>query len=289
MKIAISGSSGFIGAHVLKALRGDPKNEIKLLKWRNDCWELLTEDGKGGLIQSESPLDADVVILIGASMPKDKSQVNDLISAGSNVNSALEFTKIPSVGTCKILYFSTIDVYSFDEVVGENTEPRPSSLYGHAKLFSEMLLKEFAQQKGHKLSILRVGHVFGPGESEVAKVVPSMLKGSLNLGEIRLFGEGREQRSFLFVRDLVSMVQEAIRREDIPSLINLVGSQSCSIAELAKLVSNISPRETKIIRMRAAGKPVDQKFDKSLMRRIFRQSQTTLELGLMEELETLQK
>jgi len=287
MKIAISGSGGFIGTHILKAFSDDAENDIRLLKWRGDRWELSTEDGKTAPILSSSEIDVDVVILLGASMPKDRSEVNDFTSAVSNINSSSEFTKLPFLRSLRILFFSTIDVYSFDNLVSESTDPQPASLYGHAKLFCEMLLREFAEQNGHELSVLRVGHVFGPGENEATKVVPRMLKDSKDLGVIRVFGEGDERRSFLFVRDLVSMVQELIHQREIPSLINLVGSESRSIAELAKLVASISRNETKIIRTRAAERPTDQEFDKALMHKVFSKPQTSLAQGLREELDSL--
>jgi nucleoside-diphosphate-sugar epimerase len=288
MRVAISGSSGFIGAHILKALRDNAQAQTQLLKWREESWELSDFEGEEKKREATLHLDVDYVLLVGASMPKSHRELNDATAAYSNISSAFQFTQIPTVRPMRILYFSTVDVYPFHGTVSEHTEPRPSTLYGDSKLVSEKLLQEFAEREGHTLSVLRIGTVFGPGEAGSKKVIPTMLKSAVEMSALEVMGEGLEHRSFLFVRDLVTMVTHIMERTDVPSPINLVGFRDISIEELAELVSTLSAKPLPILRRPTSKTPRDQKFDKSLMQKVFPQSQTPFETALREELESYQ-
>jgi len=287
MRIALSGSSGFIGSHLLEILKADSLNEVYLLKWQRDKWFLLEGNGSGGYYPSLAPLEVDLVILAGSSMPKNRLELDDLDAAYENVTSAIEFSKMEILGRPRIVYLSTTDVYGFDEPVSEHSSLNPASLYALSKLFSERLLKKFSEKVNYDLTILRIGHVFGPGERAFEKVIPSMMRSSLDRGELEVFGSGYEHRSFLFVKDLVGMVSQLIHRAVAPKLINIVGSESISIRELAEVISEITPNGSAITFTSELDTPKDQLFDKSLMLGFFAEKQTPLKEALREALDSL--
>jgi nucleoside-diphosphate-sugar epimerase len=64
-----------------------------------------------------------------------------------------------------------------DRAVDEYAPPQPGTPYGQSKLEAEAIHRAWAEQTGGRLSIIRPGVVFGPGEmGNVTRLVREMLK-----------------------------------------------------------------------------------------------------------------
>jgi nucleoside-diphosphate-sugar epimerase len=188
----------------------------------------------------------------------------------------------------RILYFSTVDVYPASGSVSESTAPNPTTLYGESKLMSEKILLEWAQRSGHTLCILRIGTVFGPGDSSSQKVIPAMLRSASEKSVLELDGDGTERRSFLAVNDLSCMVVDLVSRTHVPAIVNIVGTQSISMKDLAGLVADLFSTPITIGHRPKSEITRDQNFDKDLMHEIFRQEQTSFHLALKQTLANAQ-
>jgi nucleoside-diphosphate-sugar epimerase len=87
----------------------------------------------------------------------------------------------------------------------------PEDGYGWEKLFSERMCRHFAEDYGFVTRVARYHNVYGPngaydGGREKApaaicrKVIAAKLSGS---GEIEIWGDGRQTRSFMYIDDCI--------------------------------------------------------------------------------------
>jgi nucleoside-diphosphate-sugar epimerase len=127
----------------------------------------------------------------------------------------------------------------------------PDSEYGWEKLFSERLYLAFARNYGLTVRIARFHNIFGPqgtwkGGKEKApaamcRKVAEMLEG----GEIEVWGDGLQTRSFLYIDECVEGVLR-LMRSDFEGPVNIGSEEMVTINELAQYAINISGKNITI-------------------------------------------
>ncbi len=125
--------------------------------------------------------------------------------------------------------------------------------YGRAKLNTEEVLKI----SNLKYSIARIQNVFGEHETIGGikeKVVPSFIR-QINKGRVKIYGDGSQVRSFIYVKDVVEIIEEMMKSE-ITYLD--VGGDILSIEELLVLLMVISGNKAKI----KIGKKIKDRINK---------------------------
>ena len=267
MRILLTGSGGFVGGELLKALARDKRNSLELLRWKKPSW--FANGKRVGWSSQRHPLEIDVALLVGGAIPHGRLDLNDIELASENVNSTVAFTKIPLVRGTRIVYLSTVDVYGPGELISEKSRPNPQSLYGMSKYFSERVLEAFALAHGHQIAILRAATIYGPGDSGVHKVIPKMVTAAVNGQPISLQGNGLETRNFLFVDDLVEIVQSFLALETRPPVLNLVGPESISVRQVADLVSTVCGVAVNRVGESSIPQTPSLEFDQTLLRELF--------------------
>ncbi|MFP4562839.1 MAG: NAD-dependent epimerase/dehydratase family protein [Spirochaetia bacterium] len=121
--------------------------------------------------------------------------------------------------------------------------------YGWEKLMSEMFCQEYWAERGLKTFIARFHNVYGPygtwdGGREKApaamcrKVIEAEDTGS---GEIEIWGDGKQTRSFMYIDDCTKGIDMIMHSEDlIATPINLGSSDLISINGLVDMVGEIA-------------------------------------------------
>lgn len=84
--------------------------------------------------------------------------------------------------------------------LSEDTEPRPTTLYGRSKLAGTRRLRRFCGRHGFPGVTARLFTVYGPGEHE-GRLLPSLLSAARTGGTVELT-EGRQERDFTYVEDV---------------------------------------------------------------------------------------
>jgi len=120
--------------------------------------------------------------------------------------------------------------------------------YGWEKLISEMFCQEYTAERGLQTFIARFHNVYGPhgtwdGGREKApaalcrKVIEARDRGS---GEITIWGDGTQTRSFMFIDDCTKGIDAIMHCEKLVATpINLGSSELVSINDLAGLAESI--------------------------------------------------
>ncbi|HEX6488861.1 MAG TPA: NAD-dependent epimerase/dehydratase family protein [Candidatus Dormibacteraeota bacterium] len=160
-------------------------------------------------------------------------------------------------GASRIFYSSSACIYPehLQETVDlqkglreEDAYPaQPQDAYGWQKLITERLAKHYADQYGLATRVARFHNVYGPrgtwdGGREKApaalsrKVAEAKLTGS---GEIEIWGDGEQTRSFCFISDCVEGIYR-IMQSDHGDPLNLGSEEMVSINELADIISEVA-------------------------------------------------
>jgi nucleoside-diphosphate-sugar epimerase len=151
--------------------------------------------------------------------------------------------------------------------------------YGWEKLMSEIFCQEYWAERGLKTFMPRFHNVYGPfgtwdGGREKApaalcrKVIQAKDTGS---GEIELWGDGKQTRSFMYIDDCSQGIDRIMHCDDlIATPINLGSSQLVSINELVDIIEQIADvklkRSYKLDAPRGvAGRNSDNTFIKKIL------------------------
>jgi UDP-glucose 4-epimerase len=196
---------------------------------------------------------------------------------------------LPWANLKKIVFLSTVDVYAnVDGPISEATPTMPSTLYGLSKLYCERMVSLYADNRGLALQVLRIGHVYGPGEEKYAKVLPKAIKSIVSGKDVELWGEGNELRSFIYIEDVVTAIFNAVELDEQPGVINLVSGNAISIGNLLEKLINIGGRDIAIVRREFSGVARDLLFNNAKIKNYLLPEETDFAAGLAAEFKHIQ-
>jgi len=154
----------------------------------------------------------------------------------------------------KILYSSSACIYpERNQLDPENPvcseasayPAAPDSEYGWEKLFSERLYKAYQRNKGVDVRIARFHNIFGAlgtfagGREKAPAAMCRKVAATPDGGEIEVWGDGKQTRSFLHVDECVEGVLR-LMRSDYTDPINIGSDEMVTINQLAEMVIKIS-------------------------------------------------
>jgi UDP-glucose 4-epimerase len=148
---------------------------------------------------------------------------------------------------CKLINFSSAAVYGNPQIlpITENSPCKPLSPYGFHKLQSELLLTEYHKFFGLKTCSLRVFSAYGPRLKK--QLFWDLYQKAISNEVVSLFGTGSETRDFIYIDDLMQIMDLVIQNSPFQGSIYNVGNQvETTIAEAAHLFLNAFSPEKKL-------------------------------------------
>ena len=160
----------------------------------------------------------------------------------------------------KIFYSSSACIYpernqldSENPNCKENTAypAEPDSDYGWEKLFSERFYLAANRNYGIDIRIARFHNIFGPegcwnnGREKAPAAICRKVAETSDGGEIEMWGDGRQTRSFLYIDECLEGVQRLMESQFIGP-INIGSDEMVSINQLAKMTMRIAGKRQKI-------------------------------------------
>jgi nucleoside-diphosphate-sugar epimerase len=190
--ILVTGAGGFVGRHVLTALRreGVPTIEVE------HRWETLEELDR--LVGGRAVTGC--IHLGWYAHPKDY-----LRAVEPNVRSmfqTLELAGWLGVRACSTLVIagSSAEYAPSDQPVTESDEVSPTTVYGSAKSFCHHLLRTTHRPQDLPVTWARIFNVIGPGEHQ-GRIIPLAVRALLDGTAIDL-SPGSQVRDYIDVRDV---------------------------------------------------------------------------------------
>ncbi len=175
-------------------------------------------------------------------------------SATINLN-MVEAARLAKAG--KIFYSSSACMYpEYNQMDPDNPKcsedsaypAMPDSEYGWEKLFSERLYLSYHRNWGMEVRVARFHNIFGPqgtwtgGREKAPAALCRKVAEAGNPGEIEIWGDGLQTRSFLYIDECV----EAVRRlmeSDFSGPVNIGSEEMVTINGLAELIADIAGKD----------------------------------------------
>jgi len=220
VRAAVTGGAGFIGSHVVEALlgRGDEVHVIdNLATGRRENLAadatLHEQDIRDDLRSLFAEIRPERVVHLAAQADVGTSVERPAFDAQVNVLGTLNVLEAARLHDANLVFSSTGGAIYGEcaEPATEKAERRPLSPYGTSKLAGEEYLATWNRLHGTGHVALRFGNVYGP--RQLAKLeggVVAIFLDRLRAGEpATIFGDGEQERDFVFVGDVVAAVLAA--------------------------------------------------------------------------------
>ena len=246
MKALVTGSAGFIGTHVSRALLGDGF-EVTGFDQRES-----TEPGIktviGDLLDVESLTNAvrghDVVVHIGAIGDVYLAATNPELAAAVNVTGSTNIALAAEAAGARVVYASTWEVYGEPvyEPVDEKHPCEPDHPYNITKLAGERMLLACDRLRDVPVLALRMGTAYGLG-MRPNSVFEIFIDRARRGEPITIQGDGSQGRQFTHANDLARAFVAAAKSDVRGMPLNVVSPEMISIKQLADVVTERFPTE----------------------------------------------
>jgi len=257
-KAIVTGGSGFIGSHVVDALK-DAGYDVTVIDYRVQPHR-----------QDVGFENVDLMDLSSVLSATRGAQHIFHLAAVSNVNYAYKYpvytTALNVVGTANVLeaaringgarvyLASTVWVYNGcpnDKVVDEASPfylDGAGHIYTSTKMACEMICHNYAQLYKVPFTVLRLGIPYGPRMREEL-LIPIFIKKALNGQPLTIAGKGDQYRNFIYVRDLAEGHVAAMKDAAINQTYNLEGTRK--VARPGHLLATTDPPAAEAVRREA--------------------------------------
>jgi GDP-D-mannose 3',5'-epimerase len=127
----------------------------------------------------------------------------------------------------------------------------PDSEYGWEKLFIERLYLSYMRNYGVQVRVARFHNIFGPdgtwdgGREKAPAALCRKVAQASEGGEIEIWGDGMQTRSFLYVDECVEGVRR-LMESDFTGPVNIGSEEMVTINQLAKLVTHVAGKRLRI-------------------------------------------
>jgi GDP-L-fucose synthase len=251
-RIAVTGGAGFLGSHVVSALRARGCRGVVVP--RKAQYDLTREEDVRRFYDQHRP---DIVIHlaavvggIGANRENPGRFFYDNLVMG-----ALTMEHARRTGVGKYVAVGTICCYPkftpvpFREDDLWNGYPEETNApYGLAKKMLLVQAQSYRQQYDFNAIFLLPVNLYGPGDNfdpASSHVIPALVKKFVEArasgaSEVPVWGDGSATREFLYVEDAAEGIVRATERYDGPDPVNLGAGFEISIRELAGRIAALT-------------------------------------------------
>ena len=121
----------------------------------------------------------------------------------------------------------------------------PDSEYGWEKLFSERLYLAYNRNFGMQCRVARFHNIFGPegtwegGKEKAPAAICRKVASAAEGGEIEIWGDGTQTRSFLFIDECIEGILR-LTRSNYEGPVNIGSDEMVSINQLVDMVTEIA-------------------------------------------------
>ena len=249
----VTGGAGFIGSHVVDRLVDDGYRITVIDDLSSGKRENLpsgidlvvadvTSEQAGAAIQRAGP---ELVIHTAAQISVSVSTREPLLDARINVLGTVNVLEAARVsGAGKIVYFGsggTAYGQPEDQPVNESQPVGPENPYGTSKLAGEEYLAMYRRAFGMESTVLRLANVYGPRQDPhgEAGVVAIFTRAMLAGNPITIFGDGNDERDYVYVSDVVDAVMAAAAPGG-PHRCNIGSGVGTNVNELCARLSELT-------------------------------------------------
>lgn len=266
----ITGGAGFIGTNYIRYI---------LTSYHDDrivCADKLTYAGNYDNIsefQSENRFDfeqadicdretvytivqkykPDCIVNFAAESHVDRSVENPEIFLETNIlGTSVLLDAVNHFGIKRFHQISTDEVYGdlpldrTDLKFDEKSPIKPSSPYSASKASADMLCMAYYRTYGTPITISRCSNNLGPYQFP-EKLIPLMVERAQRDEKLPVYGDGKNVRDWLYVKDHCRAVDMIVRNGKIGEIYNIGGNSEMSNIEVVKTILDILGKPDSLI------------------------------------------
>jgi UDP-glucuronate decarboxylase len=174
----------------------------------------------------------------------------------TSVHGAINMLGLAKRVGAKILQASTSEIYGDphehpqrEEYWGHVNAIGPRSCYDEGKRCAETLFFDYHRQLGLPIKVARIFNTYGPRmHPNDGRVVSNFIVQALTGGDITVYGDGGQTRSFCYCDDLVDgLLRLMATGDDVTGPINLGNPTEIAIRDLAEMIVDLTGSPSRIV------------------------------------------
>ncbi len=267
MRALVTGGCGFIGSHVVRGLLADGWEVTNLDKLTyasnlanlgeakdHPAHRLVEGDLCDTRLVRELADGVDLVVNFAAETHVDRSLLDPGVFVRTDVEGVVSLLEaVKDRPTTALIHMST------DEVFGSLAAPQeakedwpfaPSSPYSASKAAAELMIRAYAETYGLPVTVIRCCNVYGPNQ-HVEKFIPLFATRAMAGEALPLYGDGRQEREWLYVEDFVDALRVVIK--NLPAspgvqAVHVGSGERVPNFEVAERICSLLERPAELIR-----------------------------------------
>ena len=257
MRALVTGGAGFIGSHIVEELlRGGASVRVldnfssgkraNLASFQGDL-EIQSGDLRDDEAVKAAMRAIDLVFHLAAFISVPQSMLEPQECFAINVAGTVTLLEAArQAGVRKVVLSSSTAVYGNTDKfpTGEEAPLKPLSPYALSKQVNELYARLYTQTFNLPVIALRYFNVYGPRQqpdSAYAAAIPIFAHRLVHGEPITIFGDGKQSRDFIFVKDVVRANLLASESNAAGEAFNICTGHETTLLDLLEGLSEVSP------------------------------------------------
>lgn len=259
MRILVTGGAGFLGSHLCDSLlnqgnevicldnfyTGTKKNIEYLTGHKN--FEIMRHD-----VIDPFKIEVDQIYNLACPASPVQYQNNPIKTIKTSVMGAINCLGLAKRVKARVFQASTSEIYGDplespqNEMYWGHTNPiGKRACYDEGKRCAETLFFDYYRQNAVDIRVARIFNTYGPRMlPDDGRVISSFIHSALQNEPIRIYGEGKQTRSFCHVDDMVEGMILFMNQEKQMGPLNLGSDFEIAIVDLANLIIKLTKSDS---------------------------------------------